>query len=93
MIIKEAFINYLLDLKVYRQYCDDNSKCSDFINKIEDEYIKAFNANPFEVEDIGSLIESIRTNLQDKESSFSIFNQRTGSGVPHAILNKHLITF
>lgn len=93
MNIKEAFIDYLIGIDQYRQYCCDKTKCTVFIEMMKDEYIKAFNSDPFDVNNINSHIALIRSNLQKRNNSFVSYNQKTGSGVPHAILNKHLIDF
>lgn len=93
MIVKEEFIKYLMGLDLYSQYIGDISKCTNFINVLENEYQQAFHSNPFDITDISTDIQLISSNLKQKENSFAIYSQKTGNGVPRAIINTHFIHF
>ena len=69
MIVKEEFIKYLMGLDLYSQYIGDISKCTNFINVLENEYQQAFHSNPFDITDISTDIQLISSNLKQKENS------------------------
>lgn len=66
MIVKEEFIKYLMGLDLYSQYIGDISKCTNFINVLENEYQQAFHSNPFDITDISTDIQLISSNLKQK---------------------------
>ncbi|GEM_PF-5454168 len=67
MIVKEEFIKYLMTLDLYPQYIGDISKCTNFINILEDEYQQAFHSNPFDITNIPADIQLISSNLKQKK--------------------------